>query len=193
MGHLAELDPPQIAHACPSLALGISTRERGSLSPRKRPIADRGFPRKFRMEDPLLDGLESIRTGPGPGPIEKRTTLIPWAVAEAVCEEVSVWLDEPLPRAWIPALAKRADAIFEHCPQFRRLILGKGTAGRNWLWVFMRHWLAGILWRHRPELSARLPNSYASGHPLPPKEDALSPQAPGTPHAQTGSLRPGHR
>src|SRR5882724_4828945 len=136
MGYLVELDPPPQAHARPSLVPGCSTQERGPLSPRKRSMGVRGFPIKFRMEDPLLDGLKSIQTSPGP--IETQTPIIPRAVAEAVWEEASVWLDEPLPRAWIPALARRADAIFKHNRQFRQLILQEGNAGRDWLWALTR-------------------------------------------------------
>ncbi len=158
MGHLAELDPPQIAHARPSVAREIPQIEK-----------------VFRLEDPLRDGLESVR--PGPGPIETLTVLIPRAAAEAVWWEASVWLDEPLPKAWIPALAARADAVFEHNDQFRKLILGKGCSGRDWLWVFMRHWLSGILWRHRPDLHDRLPSSYGNGHELPEKQGAEIKQA----------------
>src|SRR6266700_7110198 len=111
MGYLVELEPPPIAQAGPSLVPGFPAQERAPLSPRKRPMRARGFPTKFRMEDPLLDGLKSIRTSPGL--IETQTPIVPRAVAEAVLEEASVWLDEPLPRAWIPALARRADAIFK--------------------------------------------------------------------------------
>jgi len=120
------------------------------------------------IEDELIHGARAVRSFPSP--IESQTPIVPRAVAEAVWEEASVWLDEPLPRAWIPALARRADAIFKHNRRFRQLILQEGNAGRDWLWAFTRHWLAGLVWRHRRPLHARLPDSYNIGHPLPPKE-----------------------
>lgn len=129
MGHLAEIDSPQIAHA--------------------RPLVAGGFP---RMEDELLDGAGSIRTNPSP--IETQTPIVPRAVAEAVWEEASVWLDEPLPRAWIPALTRRADAIFKHNRQFRQLILREGNAGLGLALGFYAS-LAGWLGVETPPSSPR--------------------------------------
>jgi hypothetical protein len=92
---------------------------------------------------------------------------VPSAVAIAVWEEASVWLDAPLPRRWIGELIERADAVYRHSPRFRQLLRQPGNAGRDWLWSFTRHWLAGLLIKHRPALAARLPSGYKIGHPLP--------------------------
>lgn len=101
--------------------------------------------------------------------IELDTPLVPRAVAEAVCEEAGVWLGQPLPRRWIRELTARANTIYAHNPRFRRKVRGPGTSGRDYLWAFARHWLAGLMWDRRPHLHARLPNSYSWGHPLPEK------------------------
>src|SRR3989441_11173447 len=42
-----------------------------------------------------------------------------------------------------------------------------GSKGRDYLWAFARHWLAGLIWERRPHLDALLPSSYCRGHPLP--------------------------
>jgi len=114
----------------------------------------------------------SIRPAQRPAPrIEVDTPLVPRAVAEGVCEEAGVWLDQPLPRRWIRELTARANTIYAHNPRFRRKVRGPGNLGRDYLWMFARHWLSALLWEHRPQLHARLPSSYNIGHPLPPKPD----------------------
>jgi hypothetical protein len=101
--------------------------------------------------------------------IELDTPLVPWALMEAVCEEAGVWLGHPLPRRWIRELTARANTIYAHNPRFRRKVQGAGNRGRDFLWAFARHWLAGLAYERRPALYAKLPASYCVGHPLPPK------------------------
>ncbi len=101
--------------------------------------------------------------------IDRDTSLIPRAVAEGVCEEVQVWLQTPLPRRWVRELVGHANTVYAHNERFRRRIRGTGNQGRDYLWTFMRHWLAALLQAHRPELHARLPRGYAVGHELPPR------------------------
>jgi hypothetical protein len=79
----------------------------------------------------------------------------------------SVWLGEPLPRRWIRELVARANTVYAHNQRFHRRIRGNGSTGRDYLWMFTRHWLAALLSEHRPHLHARLPRSYNAGDPLP--------------------------
>jgi len=99
--------------------------------------------------------------------IEQATPLVPRAVAEAVWEEASVWLQAELPRPWIAQLARKAEVIAARNANFRRRILGPGDSGREWLWAFTRHWLSALILKRAPELHRRLPSSYSVGHPLP--------------------------
>ena len=99
--------------------------------------------------------------------IERDTPIIPAAVAAAVWEEACAWLDVELPREWIRRLAVRADVIYHHNPRFRRKIRSQGNTGRDWLWMFARHWLAAMIRRRNPQLYARLPASYSTGCDLP--------------------------
>ena len=121
---------------------------------------------------PLLED-EMIHGGwpqwPEPLRIEQETPLVPRAVAEAVWEEASVWLGEELPRAWLIRLTDRAEAVYASNPRVRRKLRGPGNGGRDWLWAFTRHWLAALIWKHRPELHPRLPGSYCVGDALPQK------------------------
>lgn len=110
--------------------------------------------------------------------IESDTPIVPSAIARAVWEEASLWLDELLPRSWIRELVARANTVYAHNARFRRIIRGLGDRGRDSLWAFTRHWLAGLLWEHRRHLHARLPASYNVGQPLPqnqPHSNAKSP------------------
>ena len=93
---------------------------------------------------------------------------MPWLIAESVCAEVSGFLGLDLPAryaVWIEARAEVSYARFDH---FRKLMRGRGNASREWLRVYMRHWLAGLLGVERPDLYECLPESFAVGHPLPP-------------------------
>jgi hypothetical protein len=101
--------------------------------------------------------------------IELDTPVVPRAVAEAVWEEAGVWLDEPLPRRWIRELAAHAETVYAHNERFRRKLRANGNTGRNWLWIFTRHWLAALIRERRPHLHSCLPKSYNTGHPLPSK------------------------
>ena len=99
--------------------------------------------------------------------IERDTPIVPGAVAQAVWQEASAWLDVELPREWIRRLAVRADVIFFNNPRFRQKIRGQGDSGRDWLWMFVRHWLAAMIRKRSPQLYARLPASYSAGGDLP--------------------------
>ena len=99
--------------------------------------------------------------------IERDTLIIPEVVARAVCEEASVWLSEELPREWIRRLAVRADVIYFHNPRFRQAIRRKGYAGRDYLWMFTRHWLATMIRRRDYDLYTRFPAVYRTGGDLP--------------------------
>jgi len=106
--------------------------------------------------------------------IELDTPIVPSAIAAAVLEEAGVWLGQPLPRRWIRELTAYANTVYAHNPSFRRRVRGQANSGRDYLWAFTRHWLAGLMWERRPQLHARLPNSYCVGHPLPPKVSVQS-------------------
>src|SRR5437879_3212476 len=141
--------------------------------PLPRPAAPKrseGGPSRIRCLG-LAPGLSSHSKSKIQNPKSKilsKTPIVPLAIAIAVWEEASVWLDAPLPRSWITTLAERAEAIYAHNARFRSVINRRGNAGRDWLWSFTRHWLAGLLIKHRPALAARLPSAYKIGRPLHP-------------------------
>lgn len=104
--------------------------------------------------------------------IESDTPIVPRLIMEAVCEEAAVWLGQPLPRRWARELTARANTIYARNPSFRRKVKASGDLGRDYLWTFARHWLAGLIHEHRPRVYMRLPDSFKTGQPLPAKPPA---------------------
>lgn len=101
--------------------------------------------------------------------LEKRTPLVAAAAAQAVVDELSRWLACPLPARYTAGLAHRARRCFAHSPRFRARVSRRSDAGRETLYVFLRHWLAARLHAERPDLFARLPAGYATGAAPPPR------------------------
>lgn len=117
--------------------------------------------------------------------LEECTPLVPIAIARQIIEEASLWLAEPLPARYAAGLAHRARRFFVHSPRHRRWIASP-EAGRDWLYTFMRHWLAARLHAERPELHARLPHDYNTGAPPPPATERGRARAAATPSADAG-------
>lgn len=102
-----------------------------------------------------------------PHDIQSDTPIRPQIIALCVWEEAGLWLGETLPRRWVRELAAEANTVYANNERFRRRIQGKHSHGRDYLWMFMRHWLAAKLWEHRPQLYSRLPSAYSTGKDLP--------------------------
>ena len=106
--------------------------------------------------------------------LETDTPIVPRAVAMSVWAETCAWLGEELPRQWVNRLAAHANVIYARNPHFRKILQRSGNTGRDWLWAFTRHWLAARIKKHRPELHARLPQSYNVGGDLPAYRHGLT-------------------
>lgn len=101
--------------------------------------------------------------------LEDCTPIVAIAIARQVVEEASLWLGAPLPARYAAGLAHRARRVFAHSELYRPRFASAGDAGRDRLYIFMRHWLAARLAVERPALFAQLPRSYRTGEPLPVK------------------------
>ncbi len=106
---------------------------------------------------------QSLRRG-----LERDTELMPWVIAGQVCVEVSTFLGVALPTRYVDWLDAKAERCYANHRHFRKLMRERGNAPRDWLRVFMRHWLAGLLGTERPDLYECLPDTFALGHSLPP-------------------------
>ena len=108
--------------------------------------------------------------------LERETPIVAIAAARQIVEEVSRYLDQPLPPRYAARLAHRARAIYANSPSFRARINAPGDTGRDWLYLFMRHWFAAILKADCSACYDQLPASFSTGEPLPTTRD-LSPDA----------------
>jgi len=106
--------------------------------------------------------LAELRPG-----LERETQLMPWLIAETVCDEVSQFLGVDLPVRYAVWLEGKAELCYSRHRRFHKLMRGRGNAPRDWLYAFMRHWLGSILQLERPDLCWRLPLSFAYGRRLP--------------------------
>jgi hypothetical protein len=98
---------------------------------------------------------------------KKPLIIVPEAIARAVVEEASFYLEYDLPHHWIRRLTHRAYVTLECNADFRRKI-ERGNNGRDLLWSFMRHWLCALMAKELPHLHSRLPSEYNVGRELPP-------------------------
>ena len=98
--------------------------------------------------------------------IEADTPIVPLWIAEWVVAEAERYSGEVFPDGYSHWLVEKADACYAGNPRFRRHMRGHGNAGRDWLRVFMRHWLAAILKYERPDLFIYFPPDWVLGHRL---------------------------
>jgi hypothetical protein len=107
---------------------------------------------------------ESLRPG-----IERDTELMPWLIADSVLQEAGWYLGVDLPAEWSDWLDGRAERVYVRHAHFRSMIRGRGNSGRDVLYRFFRHWLAGRLKRERYSLFQRLPVEFGLGVSLRPR------------------------
>ena len=137
--------------------------KRHRANPARQSVLTRdGTPPVTRREAERLAKM-GISLRPG---IERDTLLVPLWVAETVVAEAEYYIGEVFPDCYAQWLAEKADVCYAGNFRFRRRIRGQGNAGRGWLRVFMRHWLAAILKRERPDLFVYFPPGWTLGHSL---------------------------
>jgi hypothetical protein len=167
MGYICELLEPPPQNTLPK----FSTRPASSRAGKSKPsrVSSSRWQSDLDIEASSPPGLFSLpqsKLKNRKSKIASSTPIVPSAIAIALWEEASQWLGEPLPRSWMFVLIRRAEAIYDHNPAFRARIHRHGNSGRDYLWTFMRHWLAGLIIKHRPDLAAKLPASYKVGQSL---------------------------
>lgn len=126
--------------------------------PRKSPANSQCRPRCSKAVPHCL----WLRSG-----LERETQLMPWIIADSVCAEVSRFLDVKLPSRYVAWLDAKAEHCYAGHRHFRKLMRRRGNAPRDWLYVFMRHWLASLLHLERPDLCCYLPVEFGNGKRLP--------------------------
>jgi hypothetical protein len=112
--------------------------------------------------------------------IENETPILPDVIADAVVRETLLYIGDhrskfpSRPRAEaeralndpeLPAgLAGRAEIVYGKHEHFRKHI--KSANGRDYLYAFMRHWLAADVKRNWPDVYAEMPREWGLGRPL---------------------------
>ena len=114
----------------------------------------------------------AFRAALRPG-LERDTQLMPWLVADSVCGEVSGFLGVEIPARYSDWLDAKAERCYAGNAHFRKLMRGRGNAPREWLYAFMRHWLAALLDLERPDLYQCLPEDFNLGQRLPSERQPL--------------------
>ena len=121
--------------------------------------------RRVRRKTPYW--WPAFRRSLRPG-LERDTQLMPWLIADTVCGEVSRFLGVEIPARYSDWLDAKAERCYAQNNHFRKLMRGRGNAPRDWVYAFMRHWLAALLDLERPDLYRCLPADFNLGHRLPP-------------------------
>jgi hypothetical protein len=99
--------------------------------------------------------------------LERDTLLMPEAIADSVVAEAGCFLNTDLPDDFAERLTAKAYWLYPRHAHFRRALGRSGNAGRDSLYMYMRHWVSAWLKRERRVLFKRLPRSYLLGQRLP--------------------------
>ncbi len=94
-----------------------------------------------------------------------KTILIPSLIANNVCSEVARFVKSDQPMAFQEHLVDRAEKCFKANKRFAKRLSKKD--GLDYLYMFMRHWLAAALHKNIPEIYKQIPDSFANGRQLP--------------------------
>jgi hypothetical protein len=107
---------------------------------------------------------------------ERQTSYCPLYLAWRILDEARDYFRTPIPKAFADKLARRAEAVFAHQPIWARKAAPRAgqqqfqnQRQREFILMFMRHWLAGVLVRERPALFRDLPENFKIGLELPEK------------------------
>ncbi len=101
--------------------------------------------------------------------IENDTPILPHIIADAVIRELDVYLHNQYGETMVGTeemanlLAARAERIYTRNQQFRKSLCGGSIAGRDRLYVFMRHWLTALLRETQPHIYNMLPPRFCVG------------------------------
>lgn len=121
----------------------------------------------FVVDPSRHERVAERRKGKKIGKIEDDTAIMPWIVADAVIREAEQHVGEQLPMdEYAERLSNDAQAIYENNESFRKKIRSEaddGRAGRDNLYMYMRHWLSSMILKDKPALARRIPADFANG------------------------------
>jgi hypothetical protein len=106
--------------------------------------------------------------------IEADTSIMPDVLAEAVCEAAAHLLDAPdvaRDERLIKYLVDYANNVYSHNPRFRKKVrseANQGNAGRDYLYMYMCHWISGELGKRGHSRRLLVDSGFSMGHLLTP-------------------------
>lgn len=109
--------------------------------------------------------MKSLQSDSPLSEFERLTCMDPYFAADHILNEVRgyYWVD--LPAYLEEELASRAVTVFARNQRLRKRF--QSAEGPDYLRMFMRHWLASLLGKHKHPLFRELPDSFKWGQPLP--------------------------
>jgi len=95
--------------------------------------------------------------------IEKDTPILPHMIAEQVASEAARHTKSDKPLKHVKYLADKAHTIYNKNTHFAKKVRGRGNGGRDYLYMFMRHWISSKIKKDNPELHSKIPAAFSNG------------------------------
>jgi len=141
------------------LAFRTMPNNKGVFEPQTEPFVDarktfvggNGFEVRFRKP----------ARGKSEPDILHDTAIVPWLIAESVLKCASEIVGEPIPREYVEKLIICARDVYgaRQNKRFRSKLRGK--YGREYMHMWMQHWLTAHLCHNHPQLGDRLPREFS--------------------------------
>jgi hypothetical protein len=94
--------------------------------------------------------------------IEMDTPILPQVLAQRIVEEAAAYVEMSLDQ-YVALLVEKANTLYTNNSRFRGNVRANGNSGRDYLAMFMRHWLAALIRRDSPTLYQKLPSAFSNG------------------------------
>jgi hypothetical protein len=96
---------------------------------------------------------------------ERQTGCCPLILATIMLNQLKNYFWAELPEDLADEVAAKAEIVFAGNARWRQKF--QGRHGREYLEMFMRHWLASALFKRKSPLFRQLPEDFKVGRPLP--------------------------
>jgi hypothetical protein len=136
-----------------------SVSSRTSLLAGSNPAEAAARRQRWRAEMAAAIPLEKVH--PALRELPRETMPTPYVIAEIVCREGRHHVGSDVPMRYETWLVRRTRQLYASNNGFNRRL--RSAAGRDYLYAFLRHWLASRLTREHPRLARRLPAGFAIG------------------------------
>jgi hypothetical protein len=104
--------------------------------------------------------------------IETDTAIVPAIIADQIIDELArIWKTEfpkDMRDKFARKLVESAEALYKANVVWRKKVLKNNEYGRNYLYIFMRHWLSAEILRDErySQFYKDIPQSFRNGEPI---------------------------